>query len=195
MSAPAASRGQTLLREWKSATVSKMVLATAFHEAHASVTMAAKHVVRGAALVASGAVVTDCSSSEKLSTVEYFQQCSLELNCQDQWRVRLALRFAREVREVLEAFWHTALVSEHVRRLRSHDDTRPTAVNFAMYRELFLLVHQVLKSRAHTVHALSTASVPTAHTVNVLSTASVHSSHWRVHCECSMWTLCAWCRS
>ena len=131
------------LHEWKVSVNTEVVLETAYHHAHQAVF--GRKQQQGAALIESNAVVSEVSAASDLEGVGWAQQASLELNAEAEWNQRLALRYVRVVRDVLEAFWQAALTSEHMRRISElADDTLPTSVSKAMYAHLYRRVYKAL---------------------------------------------------
>lgn len=69
------------------------------------------------------------SEAAELAGTSYLQREDIEMNPADVSVQRLALRFTREVREVLDAFWQAALMHERVYHMKHSGNTQlPTAL-------------------------------------------------------------------
>jgi hypothetical protein len=113
---PALQReGTRLLRELQVTTMAGTLLTTAFHAAHVSESAHVSHA-DGAHHVEAHDVEYQLSSKSKAAHTDYWKQASVEVNSEEQWVQRLALRFAPDVRIWLERFWQAALATEHVKR-------------------------------------------------------------------------------
>ena len=85
------------------------------------------------------------SEAAELAGTSYLQREDIEMNPADVSVQRLALRFTREVREVLDAFWQAALMHERVYRMKHSGNTQlPTAMDRDMYCALHRRIHAVL---------------------------------------------------
>ena len=77
------------------------------------------------------------SEAAELAGTSYLQREDIEMNPADVSVQRLALRFTREIREVLDAFWQAALMHERVYRMKHSGNTQlPTAMRGACTRRL-----------------------------------------------------------